>query len=252
MKYLVGLLAAVLLAVHPVAAKDQLLINGNFTRISTNASGTNVPGVNFDMMIGNGKARITLTCTNVSPATNFQFVVGDVSQATFAGNVRRNANVFFQNFESKERAFLFPLTFDPRDQVLTITDGHTNLLRLTIGTSNQSTNVRYLESADLAVVSGGGSAEARYDQTKADLRSFKVTLKGVSSGTYDVFVDGIHRGSIPIPNGSKGLIHFKYPYGNNDVPLTFDPRGKSVQVVRQGAVRFSGFLRTPLIFSPAP
>jgi hypothetical protein len=282
MKHLLSCLVTALCVTCPALAKDLLSINATFPTVATNVVivpktstnqvtvtnnsvittnlvvsnffqtnffvFTNKPVATFDMGIGNGKARITLAMTNMAVNTNYTLLVNGVPETTFAGNVRQKARLIFQNFSTNKAR---PLTFDPRNSVVTVTNGST-YLKLVLGGPSQTSNIRYQESTDLTLLAGSGQAEASYDQTKlktfpggatnVSLVTFRVTLKGVSAGNYGVLADGVAVGTIVVSKGNKGSLVLESPAGNNDLPLTFDPRGRLIEVQQQGVVYFRGIL----------
>lgn len=138
-----------------------------------------------------------------------------------------------------------PLDFDPTGALIEVKQGATLLFsRVFEGASSGPTTCDALEINPDLVNSGAapaGSGDARY-RVDADCDAdFSVEVEDIPLGSYDVFVGGVLRGTITVANvlgDFVGGIEFDTdPSEPGKVLLTFDPRGKLVEV-KQGATTF--------------
>ena len=100
----------------------------------------------------------------------------------------------------------------------------------------------------LARLSGTGSAKARYRTRKDCDEDFQVEVEDVPVGVYEVRVGGVVRGSLVAAfDAAKGQVEGEIEFDTDpddpgEIPLTFDPRTASIEVM-QGATRlFAGSL----------
>ncbi|MCB9898932.1 MAG: hypothetical protein H6825_13085 [Planctomycetes bacterium] len=81
-----------------------------------------------------------------------------------------------------------------------------------------------------------GTARARW-RDKGDSLDFSVELEHLGSGTYDLFVADVQRGSISVDGTGFGEIEFKTPLDDPKPLFDFDVLGESIEV-RQDATTF--------------
>ena len=80
---------------------------------------------------------------------------------------------------------------------------------------------------------------------------FRSELEGAAAGTYDLLVGGTKVGVIVVDATGEGEIEFDSRPSTDqddpglDLPLTFDPRGQTIQVEQSAVAMFLGTL--PLI-----
>jgi hypothetical protein len=85
---------------------------------------------------------------------------------------------------------------------------------------------------------GTGILKSRYRETPNQV-SFKVEVEGLSTGTYVLSVDGVMRAPITVTDttsGTHGEVEFRSPSEVGRLPLNFDPRGKTLQILRNGTL----------------
>lgn len=87
-----------------------------------------------------------------------------------------------------------------------------------------------------------GSGDARYRE-RDGRAEFDIEIEDVPVGSYDFRVDGLSRGTIEVmalPDGQvEGELEFSNPTDDNDLLLTFDPRGKELTVLEAEDVIFT-------------
>jgi len=92
----------------------------------------------------------------------------------------------------------------------------------------------------LVAARGGinGSGHADF-QERPDRTEFKVEAEDLADGSYRIFVGGMDRGELVVSMG-RGETEFRSPVEAGKVLLTFDPRGKEIELHDgQGAVLWS-------------
>ena len=84
-----------------------------------------------------------------------------------------------------------------------------------------------------------GSGHADFEE-RADRTEFSVEVEGIDDGNYRIMVGGVDRGELVVAMGI-GETEFRSPVEDGKVLLTFNPRGKVIEVHdAQGAVLSSG------------
>ncbi len=89
-----------------------------------------------------------------------------------------------------------------------------------------------------SIAIGSGVLKSRYRETPNQV-SFKVEVEGLPVGAYVLSVDGVMRAPITVTDtssGTHGEVEFRSPGEIGRLPLNFDPRGKSLQILRNGTV----------------
>jgi hypothetical protein len=134
-----------------------------------------------------------------------------------------------------------PLDFDPRGQQVSVRSGTTTVLQMVLSGPGEPAGLTVDERTDLAptALAPGGKAEARFRMKKDGRTTFKVEIEDVPNGSYDLFVDGVLRGSIGVSLG-EGEIEFDSEASPPKLPLDFDPRGLIVDVAQGADIFFSG------------
>jgi cytochrome c oxidase assembly protein Cox11 len=134
------------------------------------------------------------------------------------------------------------LDFDPRGKEIEIGDDGGGALRVEVSGTNPDSPGTTLEERTSITPTGaaptGGKAEAHFRLRRDGRKSFEVQLRGVPNGAYQIFVDGVDRGTILVVLG-RGTIEFDSADPPEPV-LDFDPRGVTLDVAQSGTVLFSG------------
>ncbi len=137
---------------------------------------------------------------------------------------------------------VLPLDFDPRGEVLDVISGGQVLFSGKLEALARGVNLstpRLTASAITATaLAGSGHASAKLRLDERARKHFSVEVEDVPVGAYDLFVDGVKVGTInvaTVTGGTEGEIEFTSGDDDPDeLPLTFDPLGKTLSI-RQGA-----------------
>lgn len=141
---------------------------------------------------------------------------------------------------------------DPRGHYLVVNDGVENIpagwLYGAAEDDGPMTKVKELTSlAPDPTANPSGSAAARYDRRPNGHGTFRVSLRGVPAGDYDVWVDGALVQSLtPNAGGNAEATFTTKPVHGRSRPhnarsaLGFDPRRKLVEVKQGDTLYFSG------------
>ena len=141
---------------------------------------------------------------------------------------------------------------DPRGHFLVVSDGVTAILAGWLyGAAEDDgpmTKVKELTSlAPDALTNPSGSVAARYDRRPNGQGKFRVSLRDVPAGDYDLWVDGVLVQSLtPNPGGNAEASFTTKPVHGNSRPhnakaqLDFDPRRKLIELKQGDQLFFSG------------
>ena len=90
-------------------------------------------------------------------------------------------------------------------------------------------------------VDADASGHIKYEQ-RSDRIEFSVEIEDVPVGTYELWVGNDHKGTIHVinvPGGTEGEIEFRDPVEPGKVLLDFDPRGQTIDIIRNGTTYLS-------------
>lgn len=88
-----------------------------------------------------------------------------------------------------------------------------------------------------------GLARAQLRVDRDARRTFEVALVNVPAGAYELFINGVFRGTIDvfsIPGGAGGMIFASEPVDEDELPLNFNPFASSYIIQLGGVVYFQG------------
>lgn len=183
--------------------------------------------------------RVDLVRAGVGP---FELFVGGVKRGDFA---IRGAAAKIKFAIGSDDVGVLPLDFDPRGEVIDVISGGQVLFSGKLEALARGLNIstpRLTASGITAkALAGSGHADAKLRLDSRARKHFSVEVEDVPAGAYDLFVDGANVGTITVAvvtGGTKGEIEFTN--GDDDpgeLPLTFDPLGKTLSI-RQGASVF--------------
>jgi hypothetical protein len=179
----------------------------------------------------------------LDPATSYSLTVGGVPEASFQPNA---AGVYKARFRTSAPAPEL-LDFDPRGLVVAVNDGSADVLRSVISGPGEAPGTVVDERSNLVpqAVSGEARVEARFQLRRDERRKLTVKVEGVPDGSYDLFVDGTLRATIPAARG-RGKVAFDTKPGLGKLPLDFDPRGLVIDLVAGSSVVSSGPLEAQI------
>jgi len=169
----------------------------------------------------------------------YDLLVAGVMRAQVVTDAKGRDEVEFKtNLEPGEDAL--PLTFDPRGQLVEIKQGSTTFLSVAFPSAppggGGGTGTSIVIKASLvntgALPGAKGAAEYRSDGSR---NRFKVEIEKVPFGDYGLRVDGNDVGAIAVAT-TFGEIEFDTNIEPGKLPLTFDPRGKLVEVLQNDTV----------------
>ena len=236
------ILAASLCTVLGADARDLSLIRGDFENagVVSGAKGT----ARAIFTPNNPKFRLDLS--GLTPDATYQFSVDGILEETIVADRRGRVH---KDFRLTPTAGKLALDFDPRGALLSVNDGTDELLAMIFSGEGEPEKMRVDERTDLlrAETETDGRVSLRYlEQNNQD--RFIVHFLGLERGDYELFVDGQLTEEISLTKGRsthrtfqlwKGKHVSKNGKGKNKT-LDFDPRGKVVDVVREGEIIFSG------------
>jgi cytochrome c oxidase assembly protein Cox11 len=145
-----------------------------------------------------------------------------------------------------------PLTFDPVNANVEIRLGATLLFSGIADPNSPAPAVCTADETTVLLAAAAGQPGAKGDaslRVRSDCRSsFRVQIEDVTTGTYDLVVGGVVRGTItaaldPVSGEIQGEIEFSNSDDQpGDLPLTFDPAGQTIEVSQGGIVALSSVL----------
>lgn len=169
------------------------------------------------------------------------------------GEVHRRGKTGVLIFDTAPaNAKVLPLDFDPRGSKVDIVTDDKFVFTGEVEAKARGVNVAAPSITGGNLPSTGadadGSAHARLRIDERARKHFSVEIEDVPVGAYDLLVDGTKVGTIDVVNvtgGTKGEIEFESGDDDTDeIPLTFDPAGKTL-TVQQGATKFFEGLFNP-------
>ncbi len=189
------------------------------------------------------RARFAVQAQEIAPGPCDLLIAG-AFQASMNINPKGQGKVVFSsNPEPGKNEF--PLSFDPRGQTVELARGADVLLSVVFPDGahaarskgkKKGKNSRVEIEAELvatgALSGAGGKIAFQSRQGKEQLR---VAISDIPPGDYDLRVGGVQVGSIFV-EARGGKIVFSTQAKKNTLPLTFDPRGQLIEVLRNGAV----------------
>lgn len=171
---------------------------------------------------------------------------------TLRVNSKGKGVLLHRSILNPKRGPFIPLPYDPRGGQITIESNGEALLEGDVPETPEENQQKVeIESnlTNLGVVSG--EAKANFEASFGRMQ-FEVEIENAPPGTYDLLVDGVNVGKITVGVDGDGRIEFDSmpsvgsddDQGDNegtlDLLLTFDPRGKNVEIQQNGVDSFSG------------
>jgi len=225
-----------LVAALAAPAKDLAKIKADFESVGTNGAAGS-----FQMLVGKDKARVAIKASGLKTNTTHQLLIGGVPEAGFNSGSKGKGKLKLLSTSTNVNQ---TLDLDPRGKLVSISDGSTNVLVLGVATTNEPASIGFVELAGLNRTTNApsGSAEVSYRERNSE-SSFEVDLSDVPAGEYEVFVAGILRGTNNVGSNGSGTLEFGNDASGTKLPLDFDPRGQTVDILKAGAVWFTGVFR---------
>ncbi|MGI9431940.1 MAG: hypothetical protein ACR2PQ_06990 [Myxococcota bacterium] len=190
-----------------------------------------------------GELRFDVDLENVAPG-EYRVVVGGIERGVLVTNALGHGEIEWRT-DSDDRDHL-PLDFDPRGEIVDVLNAAGEIV-FTGDTEGQLPGVnecgfQEVETAlSPSAAAGLGSGRARLRIRDDCRRDFNVEIEDVPTGPYDLFVDGVLRGTIDVvdlPGQTEGEIEFDTEVDDpGEIFLDFDPSGAALEV-RQGDTSF--------------
>ena len=223
-----ALLSVFLLATAAAADSSSIFVPLLPAGPNTNASGK------VNITLGSKSSVVTVQAKNLTPGGNYTFTVGGITELVKAADARGSWSATFRT-SAKPGSPL--LDFDPRGQVMTLSDGTANVLAAVVGRLGESKGSRQAERVQVS--SPAGRLDLLAQLQASGRLSFSCALSKVTGTNWMLYVDGIFRGTIPVRNGS-GKLMFDSAVTNNSIRLLdFDPRGQVVDIAQGTNLLFS-------------
>ena len=230
------------------SATELSLIRGDFsgTGVDPDAGGA----VRAVFTPNNPKLRLDVS--GLTPGAAYQLTIDGVLEDTITADRRGGLHLDYR-VEGRSAPGKRLLDFDPRGRIIGLTDGSDQILSLNFSGNNEPDQIRVDErvTLDRAETETSGRVRVRYLEQKNQDR-FILQFQGVAAGSYNVYVDGQLQTTIDMSSSgsitrafqlskqASGTGHGKGKGNPKNLPLDFDPRGFVVDVVRDGAIIYSG------------
>ncbi len=179
----------------------------------------------------------------------FELFVGGVSRGTFTPfGILQKIRFATQSDDPG----VLPMNFDPRGQAIEVRRNGVVVFSNTFEAVARGVNFASPRFSKVVIPSTGadpdGSADAKLEIDRRARKHFSVEIEDVPVGTYDLLVAGADVGDIvvsAVTGGTKGEVEFTNGDDDgNELPLTFDPAGKTLAIRRDSTIFFEG-LFTP-------
>ncbi len=218
-----------------VVASDSSVI-----RMSLENTGrdTNAAGTYLSVLKGRSSV-LNIRATGLTPGATYGLEVGGNVEATTVADAKGRCSL---TLSAKPRKNGAVLDFDPRGQLVALSDGVGSVLQGMVSASGEPSGVVMEERARLTTLSGTGEADARYRVLKDGRRSFSVKLERVTGTNWQLYVDGIWRGELPLTGRQTTVYYETAPLPPGRRLLDFDPRGQIIDIAQGTNLVFSGRL----------
>lgn len=206
------------------------------TGVDADATGS-VTGVFKD-----SRSVLSLAVSKLAAATDYEFEVDGVVQGRFTTSSKGAGVLRFVAPKYRNERLL---DFDPRGKIVRVMQGGVSVLEGVFAAAGAAGRSTEAETAYLSneVAGSPGRCYARFTRSSSGVESFTVAVSRTPSGQAQVLVNGQQVGEMKVVRGS-GVLRFRSgsPTGST-LPLTFDPRGASVDVLQNGTLLFTGSMR---------
>jgi len=198
--------------------------------VDTNAAGS------VTLALGSRSSVVTVRASNLTPGNNYVFTVGGIGELTKAADARGR---WLATFRTSARSGVPALDFDPRGQLIALSDGTTNVLQALVSRPGEPEGSRHTELVQLRSGSSSGSAMLLSQVLPNGRRMFTCRLSRVSGTNWSLFVNGIYRGPVNVRGGSGSVIFDSAITNSTRRLLDFDPRGHVIDLAQGTDLVFS-------------
>ncbi|MFT4569292.1 MAG: hypothetical protein ACI8TX_000496 [Hyphomicrobiaceae bacterium] len=206
-----------------------------------------IPGASGDtrFRIKKGRTKFSVEIEDV-PTGLYSLFVGGVERGVISVDALGEGEIEFDSGDDDGDELA--LDFDPRGEVIDITNGDGVVLSGDSTADVQGVTTCFATETEVAIASTGADADGSSDarlRTKPDCDlDFEVEIEDVPVGIYDVVIDGIVRGSITVVDDGvkvEGELEFDTdPDDPGELLLDFEPEGLLIEVIQGATTFFSG------------
>jgi hypothetical protein len=190
------------------------------------------------------KSRFDLKVKNVAPG-DYTVLVDGIDRGTLPAPKGKGKLSWSSEPSAKKEL----LDFDPRGGIVEIEDAGGILFVGPVNGEVDGVNSCTFSETESPLTpqppAGAGSGDSRLRIRDDCRRDFDVEIEDVPVGDYDLFVDGILRGTITVVDMGGGVIEGEIEFTTepdeaDELFLDFDPAGALIEVEQGGTLFFSG------------
>ncbi len=127
-----------------------------------------------------------------------------------------------------------PLDFDPRGQTIEVAQGGTVFLMVDFPASQTDMRIEIEVELDSTGFIPGAEGEAEFESKRGRME-FEIEIEDVPAGDYTLRVDGSDVATITVTERADGTLEGEVEFSSrpedDELLLTFDPRGKLIEVL---------------------
>jgi len=181
----------------------------------------------------------TIQVQGMDPSTSFDVIVNGAVVDSLTTDVGGEGRV-----THRSRTNGAPLPYDPRSTTVEVALAGTVMLSAVVPATPQEAHALIDIKFDLTPGAGVlGTARAEF-RSRFGREKFDVEIENGVPGTLDLVVGGVSVGTITVDAAGRGRIDFDTRPGSSDealdLPMTFDPRGQTVELQQTAVAMFSG------------
>lgn len=178
------------------------------------------------------ESKFQVKAKRLSPVADYELLVGGELRASARANGGGNVKFKLQSSQTEG------LGFDPRGAEVEVRSASGAVLDGVFAAAGEPSDTKYDERADLVgtALAPGAEGKVRY-RIKKGQASFECEVEDAPDGTYDVVVGGVVEMTLVVAGGD-GEVEI-------EDGLSFDPRGKTVDIAQGSDVYLTGVARAP-------
>jgi len=206
------------------------------TALDTDASGK------MSGSFGVKKSTFKIEVAKLAPSSSYEIKVNDLVQASFTTSSKGSARI---EFRAPAKSGHQVLDFDPRGAVVSILREGASHLEGIFSGEGESAGSKINEQAYLTNLTQNPKARAsvRFTQDAKGVKRFTVDVSKAPDGVCKLLVSGQEVAEMTISKNRGKLVFEQGKSGSKNIPLTFDPRGATVDLTREGTVLFTGLMK---------
>ncbi len=196
-----------------------------------------------------GRRKFSVEAENI-PLGSYNLFVAGIKRGAFAAKLSSGKVKGELEFSTSPDIGELPLTFDPRGQLLEITNASglffANLFGLGGSNGAYSVPLRFKLPLFNLGVDSNATAVVEFKRDEKNQRSFEAEIEDVPAGDYALVVGGVSRAAVAVVaddlGGTRGQVEFSDEAEAGKLPLDFDPLGQLVEVTGNGSTYFGRVL----------